>query len=143
MVNTSTGTLVATNDTANTGLAFGVVGVEVSAGHRVEVSAQLTGCADLVIAPSVWITASGQPAFDDADFTLVQASTAHPVASANRPQALLDLARRLSWFDPQIIDPDYLADPANAGVLASIKELLQQWRAEEARADIPPRIVLT
>jgi hypothetical protein len=118
------------------------VQVEVASGRRVEVSAQPSGCPDLVITPSVQITASGEAAFDGGGLILVQASTGRRVAAAQKPQALHDLARRLAWFDRKVIDPDYLADPANEGVLASVAELFRQWRAEAAQADIPARVCL-
>jgi hypothetical protein len=118
--------------------AFVTAWVEVAGGCRLEVSAEPTACWDLVIAPSVQTTASRQAAFDGDRLILVQASTGRCVAAAHNPQALHDLARQLAWFDERVIDPGYLTDSANTGVLASIKELFRQWRIDEAQADTRP-----
>lgn len=135
---------MATTHTADNASGFRVVRVDIVADRqRIQVTAEPTACADLVVAPYVRITASRKAVIDDRRLALVQTSTGRRVAAAQAPQALHDLARRLAWFDRTVIDADYLADPANDGVLASITELFEHWRTEQTQAAAPPAFFVT
>ncbi|MBS4730548.1 hypothetical protein MSM1_20235 [Mycobacterium sp. SM1] len=86
----------------------------------------LTMCPHLVIAPAARISDEGEPSFDGR-WVLVHAPSGRPVAAARTPLALMELAGRLSWFDPVVIDPVYLADPAHVDVVDSLAVLFEQW----------------
>jgi hypothetical protein len=53
------------------------------------------------------------------------------------PAALADLAGRLAWFG-DVLDPVYLADPTNADVCASLREILRTWMAEQRTEPVLP-----
>ncbi|MEZ0362699.1 hypothetical protein ACAG26_03230 [Mycobacterium sp. pUA109] len=111
---------------------FITVTIQNPSGGRLDVSAQRTPCSQLVLAPSVRTTPSGNPVFDGG-FTLVHTPTGRRVAASGDPASLLGLARRLAWFDG---DLDVLADSDNAGIRDSVEEIVRQWRIDEAVAEM-------
>lgn len=118
--------------------AFTTVRVEAAAGQWLEVSGQPTVCPYLAITPCVQILPSGEAVFEGSRLCLIHTPSGRRLAVADTSEALLDLSRRLSWFDGTALDPGRLADPANEGIVESLRELLRQWRIDEASADHLP-----
>ncbi len=98
-----------------------------------------TACPGLAIAPSGTVR-SAESRFAQDDYTLVYMPSGCRMPVRGTPAALADLAGRLAWFG-DVLDPAYLADPANADVCASLREILRTWMAEQRTEPVlPPRL---
>jgi hypothetical protein len=98
-----------------------------------------TACPGLAIAPSGTVR-STEAQFVQDDYTLVYVPSGCRMPVRGTPAAHADLAGRLAWFG-DILDPSYLADPANADVCASLREILRTWMAEQRTEPVlPPRL---
>ena len=98
-----------------------------------------TACPGLAIAPSGTVRSAESPFAQD-DYTLVYVPSGCRLPVRGTPAALAELAGRLAWFG-DVLDPSYLADPANAEVCASLREILRTWMAEQhTEAALPPRL---
>ena len=98
-----------------------------------------TACPGLAIAPSGTVR-SAESRFAQDDYTLVYVPSGCRLPVRGTPAALAELAGRLAWFG-DILDPSYLADPANADVCASLREILRTWMAEQRTEPVlPPRL---
>lgn len=95
-----------------------------------------TACPGLAIAPSGTVR-SAESRFAQDDYTLVYVPSGCRMPVRGTPAALADLAGRLAWFG-DVVDPAYLADPANADVCASLWEILRTWMAEQRTEPVLP-----
>ncbi len=99
-----------------------------------------TACPGLAIAPSGTVRSAESRFFQD-DYSLVYVPSGCRMPVRGTPAALADLAGRLAWFG-EVLDPSSLADPANADVCASLREILRTWMAEQRTEPVlPPRLL--
>lgn len=110
--------------------SHGVIGR--SPGGRPQCRSRVTACPTLMIVPcSQTDTPNTQ---GEGEFCLVHTPSGRRIPVCGTPGALAELARQLAWF-AEVLDPVFLASPVNAGVRASLRELLRAWLVDEGDRD--------
>lgn len=101
-----------------------------SPGGRPQYRSRMTACPTLMIVPC----SRADTSHGEGEFWLVHTPSGRRIPVCGTPGALAELARQLVWF-AEVLDPAFLASPVNAGVRASLRELLRAWLTETVERD--------
>ena len=96
-------------------------------GTEIPVTAQLTACDQLVVAPAIKKTDDGWEL--TRHLHLVHSPTRSTIIHDEWPNSLFDLAAQLAEFDWKFTDRDHLTKPENRETFEKIKTVVRAWQS--------------